>query len=55
MKPNLVSKGADRYVVGKVERFDQKNHAFFRAVWDPSLVELGKRFYGVVYPKDRPG
>lgn len=55
MKPNLVPKGADRYVVGEVERFDQKNNVFFRAVWDPSLVELGKRFYGVIYPQDRPG
>ena len=55
MKPNLVSKGADRYVEGKVERFDQKNNAFFRAVWDPSIVELSKRFYGVIYPKDKPG
>ncbi|HEY87973.1 MAG TPA: reductive dehalogenase [Dehalococcoidia bacterium] len=55
MKPNLVANGADRYVVGKVKRFDQKNNVFFRATWDPSLVELGRQFYGVVYPKDRPG
>ena len=55
MKPNLVPEGADRYVVGKVERFDQKNNVFFRATWDLSLVELGRQFYGVVYPKDRPG
>lgn len=55
MKSNLASKGADRYVVGKVERFDQRNNAFFRAVWEPSLVELGRQFYGVIYPKDKPG
>jgi len=55
MKLNSVPKGAERYVVGKVERFDQKNNVFFRATWDPSLVDLGKQFYGVFYPKDRPG
>jgi len=55
MKPDLVAKGAGRYAVGEVERFDQRNNAFFRAVWDPSLVELGKQFYGVVQPKDKPG
>jgi len=55
MKPNLVAKGADRYVVGEVERFDQKNHAFLRATWEPSLIDLGRQFYGVVYPKDKPG
>ena len=55
MKPNLVAKGAERYVVGEIERFDQRNNAFFRAVWDPSLIELGRQFYGIVYPKDKPG
>ena len=55
MKPNLVYKGADRYVVGEAERFDQKNNVFFRATWDTSLIDPGRQFYGVVYPKDRPG
>ena len=55
MKPNRVSKGAERYVVGKVERFDQQNNLFFRAVWEPSFADLRKQFYSVVYPEDRPG
>jgi len=48
-------KGADRYAVGKVERYDQRNNAYFRSVWDPSLVELGKKYFGILYPKDKPG
>jgi len=55
LKPNLVSKGADRYVVGESARFDQKNSMFFRATWEPDFVDSGKRFYGVVYPQDKPG
>jgi len=55
MTSDLVAKGAGRYAVGEVERFDQRNNVFFRAVWDPSLVELGRQFYGVVQPKDKPG
>ncbi len=55
MRPNLVSKGAERYVVGKVERFDQKDNAFFRATWDPELIELGRQFYGIIYPRDKSG
>ena len=55
MKSKSAPKGADRYVVGRVERFDQRNNAFFRGVWDPSLNEVGKRFYGIIYPKDKPG
>jgi epoxyqueuosine reductase len=55
VKPNLVPRGAERYVVGKVERFDQRNNAFFRAVWEPSLIDLGRQFYGIRYPKDKPG
>ena len=45
MKADLVAKGASRYVVGKVERFDQKNDVYKRARWDPSQLEVGKRFY----------
>jgi len=45
MKADLVAKGAGRYVVGKVERFDQKNDMFKRAMWDPSQLDVGQRFY----------
>ena len=46
MKPDLVSKGASRYVVGEVERFDQKNEMFSRSRWDPSVSEIGKKLWG---------
>ncbi len=49
MKANLVLKGADRYVVGKVERFDQRKEMFKRAMWDPSQLDVGRKFYS---PKD---
>ncbi len=49
MKANLVAKGADRYVVGKVERFDRKNVMFDRARWDASQADVGRKYYS---PKD---
>jgi len=45
MKVNFVDKGASRYVVGEVERFDQKNEVFKRARWDPSQREVGRKYY----------
>ncbi len=52
----VVAKGAGRYVVGKVEQFDQKNEMFKRPLWDESVANLGKKFYGVWEPQDnRPG
>lgn len=56
MKADLVAKGAGRYVVGKVERFDQKNEMFSRLVWDPKILDLGQKFrMEEVMPKDKPG
>jgi epoxyqueuosine reductase len=56
MKVNYVEKGADRYVVAKTERFDQKNEMFCRPFWDPAMLDLGKRFYETeVPPKNHPG
>ena len=56
MKVNYVDKGAERYIVGQVERFDQKNEMFKRAFWDPSVRDLGRKFYeGEVRPKAKPG
>jgi len=43
MKVNLVEKGADRYVVGKVERFDEKFMMFRRVMWD--MPALAKKLY----------
>ena len=56
MKANFVDKGASRYVVGKVERFDQKNEMFKRSFWDPKMMDLGRKFYREeVMPTDKPG
>jgi len=43
MKANLVTKGADRYVVGEVERFDEKFMMFRRIMWD--MPSLAKKLY----------
>lgn len=52
----VVQQGAGRYVSGAVDRFDQKNEMFKRPLWDPQMLDLGKRFYwGEVPPKDKPG
>ena len=53
-----VAKGASRYAVGEVERFDQKNQVFRRVEWDPDprLTHLYEKYYGVVMPKEnKPG
>ena len=56
MKVNFVDKGADRYVVGNVERFDQKNEMFKRPLWDPKKMPLRQKFYiEEVMPGDKPG
>jgi reductive dehalogenase len=53
--PKRASEGASRYVVGDIERFDQKNDMFKRPRWDPS-VEFGQKYYGLIMPKDdKPG
>jgi len=53
MKVNFVEQGAKRYVIGKTERFDQKNEMFCRPFWDPPLLELGKLFYETEVPPKR--
>ena len=55
MKANSVARGASRYVVEKVDRFDQKNEMFKRAKWDPTFHEAAARFYGMHYPKNKMG
>jgi len=56
MKVSLVDKGADRYVVGKVEQFDQKNEMFKRPFWDSDVKDLGQKFYFTkVMPREKPG
>ena len=60
MKLDPVAKGAGRYVVGKVERFDQKNDMFKRPSWDPSQSDVGERFYATkdyaeLFKRNKPG
>jgi len=52
VKPNLVAKGASRYVSGEVERFDQKNEMFCRSRWDPSHSELRKKLWTPEDPRE---
>ena len=59
MKPNLVSEGASRYVVGKTDRFDQKDEFGKKTVWDPALRDMAKAYYarfnGLAMPAKREG
>ena len=59
MKPNLVAKGASRYVVGEIERFDQKNELWKRGAWDPVVSDAGRVYYAWYYgaqmPKEKEG
>ncbi len=45
----------NKYIVGTVERFDQKNEMYKRARWDPAMIELGRQMYGVIAPRDKDG
>ncbi len=42
---SYVDQGANRYVVGNVTPYDQKNEMFKRCWWDPSMAALGEKFY----------
>jgi len=53
-RPGPASKGAERYVVGEIERFDQKDNALLRAAMEPELAHL-KEFYDILYPKETRG
>ncbi|HJO63485.1 MAG TPA: reductive dehalogenase [Desulfobacterales bacterium] len=56
MKARFVDQGADRYVVGNVTQFDQKNEMFCRPLWDEEMLDLGKKFYMTeVPPRNKPG
>ena len=58
MKKNyrIAHKGSDRYVVGEITPYNQKNEMFKRVLWDPKLLELGKKFYHApVNPTDIAG
>jgi len=56
MRTNFADKGASRHVVGKVERFDEKNQMFSRLLWDQKMIDVGRKFYGEeVMPRDKPG
>ena len=46
---NYVEQGANRYVTGNIEAFDQKNEMFKRPFWDPQMKALGKKFYLVIW------
>lgn len=42
---SISSKGTSKYIVGPIERFDQKNEMFKRARWDPRCLKMGEKFY----------
>jgi epoxyqueuosine reductase len=55
-KFNTVEKGAERYVTGTVEPYDQKNEMFKRPFWDPKMADVLEKFYfAKVQPKNIPG
>jgi hypothetical protein len=41
----LAEQDANRYVVGRVKPYDQKNEMFKRPFWDPPMMDLAERFY----------
>ena len=56
MNVTFADKGAERYVMGKIEPFDQKNEMFCRSVWDPKVTDIGEKFYmEETPPKNQPG
>lgn len=55
MKPNVVDKGADRYVLGKVERFDEKFMMFRRVMWDTPALAKKLYFTPKMPEENKPG
>ncbi len=52
----FVERGADRYVVGEITPFDQKNEMFRRCMWDPKMLHIGKKFFlSPPIPRNQPG
>ena len=45
----------NKYIVGQVERFDQKNDMFKRTRWDPALRDMANRLWSVDMPSDKEG
>ena len=55
-KNNFAGAGADRYVVGEIAQYDQKNEVYKRMLWDPMLLQVGQKFYrDQAHPKNQPG
>lgn len=44
-----------KYIVGPIQRFDQKNEMFKRSWWDPELKELYEKVYQRMTPRDKAG
>lgn len=48
--------GTDKYITGRVQKFNQKYEMLRRARWDPAMSHLrGKLFGQVIPPKDKDG
>lgn len=45
----------NKYIVGNVERLDQKYVMYNRVRWDPQVKELGDTMYGILPPKEKIG
>jgi len=45
----------NKYIVGPVQRFDQKFVMFNRPRWDPKVMPLAKGIYGVIPPREKDG
>jgi epoxyqueuosine reductase len=45
----------NKYIVGEVKRFDQKQTMFNRPRWDPKVASLAEGIYGVIPPKEKDG
>lgn len=47
--------GTEKYIVGEINRFDQKNEMFKRAKWQPENREFVKQFLAPNQPKEEDG
>ena len=55
MRYQTLEEWEKKWIVGPIERFDQKNEMFKRPFWEPELRELKKKVFGPVMPKDKAG
>jgi len=56
MRRMALGEWENKYIVGPLETFDQKNDFYKRSWWDPGVKDIYDKVYGQrIIPRDKPG